>query len=225
PLSDSMEQFLDRFDDAWNGPTPPCIEDFMLPADSPAHLPVLVELVKIDMERRLKRGEQLALEEYRRRFPACGDHLLDEARMAAERAAAPDKETDDPGIPPTLDSLPLPAALDLPSRIVGEYEVLGPLGSGGMGEVYKARHRRLNKLVALKLLPADSGSTPEMAARFQREMKALGALDHPNIVEAHDAGEQSGVVYLAMKLIDGVDLERLVKQRGPLLIAEACELI
>src|SRR5262249_1784919 len=57
------------------------------------------------------------------------------------------------------------------------------------------------------------------------EMKALGALDHPNIVEAHDAGEQSGVVYLAMKLIDGVDLERLVKQRGPLPIAEACELI
>jgi hypothetical protein len=94
-----------------------------------------------------------------------------------------------------------------------------------MGEVYKARHRRLDKLVALKLLPAGAQSCLEIVARFQREMKAIGALDHPNVVEAHDAGEQSGVVYLAMKLIDGIDLNRLIKERGPLPIAEVCELV
>jgi serine/threonine protein kinase len=147
------------------------------------------------------------------------------ARGADKQTAAPDKESDDPSIPPTLNAPPLPPIVGMPFRLVGEYEVLAPLGCGGMGEVYKARHRRLDKLVALKLLPAGSLGSHEMAARFQREMKAVGALDHPNVVEAYDAGEQSGVVYLAMKLIDGVDLERLVKQRGQLPIPEACELV
>ncbi len=228
PLTDSLENILDRFDDAWNGPTPPRIEDFAPPADSPAHVPMLAELVKIDMERRCRAGEQPALDDYRQRFPACAADMaswLDEARAAAEPAASPRKETDDPSVLPTLAGPPLPPPFAIPSRLLGEYEVLGPLGSGGMGEVYKARHRRLDKLVALKLLPAGSQGSREAAARFQREMKAIGALDHPNVVEAHDAGEQSGVVYLAMKLIDGVDLERLVKERGPMPIAEACELV
>lgn len=227
-LSDREEQILDRFDAAWNGPTPPRIEDYLPPADLPSYLSRLIELVKIDLERRLKRGEQPALEEYRQRFPACADRLaslFDEARAAVERAAAVDKATDDPQILPTLEGPPLPPPFGLPSWIIGEYEVLERLGSGGMGDVYKARHRRLDKLVALKLLPAGSQRSHEAAARFQREMKAVGALDHPNVVEAHDAGEQSGVVYLAMKLIDGVDLERLVKERGPLPIAEACEMV
>ncbi|MHB1426035.1 MAG: serine/threonine protein kinase [Gemmataceae bacterium] len=226
PLSKSMDQLLDRFDDAWNGPTLPRIEDYLPPADSPDYPPMLEELVKIELERRFKRGERPALAEYRQRFPACAEAAwLDEARAAAEKAAAPNKETDDPRISPTLDGPPMPPSLGRSSRLVGEYELLERIPGGGMGEVYKARHRRLDKLVALKLLPADAQHPREMAARFQREMKAVGSLDHPNVVEAHDAGEQSGVVYLAMKLIDGVDLERLVKERGPLPIDEACELV
>jgi hypothetical protein len=70
PIPDNIEQILDRFDEAWNGPTPPRIEDFLLPTGSPGHLPMLVELLKIDMERRLKRGEQVRLEQtYLPRFP------------------------------------------------------------------------------------------------------------------------------------------------------------
>jgi serine/threonine protein kinase len=134
-------------------------------------------------------------------------------------------ETDDSGVLPTLNAPPLPSPIGQQRQRVGEYELLERLGRGGMGEVYKARHRRLDKLVALKLLPSDSHASRELAARFQREMKAVGALDHPNVVEAHDAGEQSGIVYLAMKLIDGVDLQRLVKERGPLPVCEACELV
>lgn len=226
--SASMNQLLARFEDAWNSPTSPHIEDYLPPPNSPTYLPILSALVKIDLVRRLQRGEQPELQDYRRRFPACTEAVagwLDEARAAVDRAAALAKDTDDPSIPATMDLPTVAPAIELPSRLVGEYEVLGPLGSGGMGEVYKARHRRLDKLVALKLLPASSQNSREMAARFQREMKAVGSLDHPNVVEAHDAGEQSGVVYLAMKLIEGVDLERLVKERGPLPIAEACELV
>jgi serine/threonine protein kinase len=137
----------------------------------------------------------------------------------------PFDEADDSGVLPTVIAPPLPIPACVSPQLVGEYQVLARLGRGGMGEVYKARHRRLDKLVALKLLPADSRGSRELAARFQREMRAVGALDHPNVVEAYDAGEQSGVVYLAMKLIDGVDLDRLIKVRGPLPIAEACELV
>jgi serine/threonine protein kinase len=228
PLSESMGEILERFDEAWNGPTPPRIEDFLPPPDSPAHLPMLAELVKIELERRCRRGEQPSLEEYRQHFPACADSVaawLDEARASAQRAGFPNKETVDSSILPTSDGPSIPPPHALPLRLLGEYEVLERLGSGGMGEVYKARHRRLGKLVALKLLPADAPHPREMAERFQREMKAVGALDHPNVVEAHDAGEQSGVVYLAMKLIEGIDLDRLVKERGPLPVTQACELV
>jgi serine/threonine protein kinase len=107
---------------------------------------------------------------------------------------------------------------------VGEYDLLEPLGAGGMGEVFKARHRRLGKLVALKLLPVVSHGSADRVARFLREMRAVGTLDHPNVIEAHDAGEETGVVYLAMKLVEGEDLGRLVQRLGPLPVAEACEL-
>ena len=107
---------------------------------------------------------------------------IDVARADAVPVSS-DKDTDDPPLLPTTDEMPKPPPVELLSRIVGEYEVLSPLGSGGMGEVFKARHRRLNKLVALKLLPTDSQHLREAAARFQREMKAVGDLDHPNVVE------------------------------------------
>jgi serine/threonine protein kinase len=122
---------------------------------------------------------------------------------------------------PTLTFLPHPGSG--PTR-VGEYDLLEPLGAGGMGEVFKARHRRLGKLVALKLLPVGSHGSADRVARFLREMRAVGTLDHPNVIEAHDAGEETGVVYLAMKLVEGEDLGRLVQRLGPLPVAEACEL-
>ena len=75
---------------------------------------------------------------------------IDGARADAVPVSS-DKDTDDPPLLPTTDAMPKSPPVELPSRIVGEYEVLSPLGSGGMGEVFKARHRRLNKLVALKL--------------------------------------------------------------------------
>jgi tRNA A-37 threonylcarbamoyl transferase component Bud32 len=109
--------------------------------------------------------------------------------------------------------------------MLGEYELLERLGAGGMGEVYRARHVRLDKLVALKLLPAQALESKERVTRFLREMKAIGSLDHANVIEAYDAGEEGGVVYLAMKLLDGIDLGRLVRERGPLPVAEACDCV
>jgi formylglycine-generating enzyme required for sulfatase activity/tRNA A-37 threonylcarbamoyl transferase component Bud32 len=106
---------------------------------------------------------------------------------------------------------------------IGEYRLEQPIGEGGMGAVWRAVHTRLEKPVALKLLSRRMSNQPDAVARFAREMKAVGRLTHPNIVGAMDAGEWNGVPFLVMEFIDGIDLGRLVKRRGPLGLADACE--
>jgi serine/threonine protein kinase len=107
---------------------------------------------------------------------------------------------------------------------IGPYELLEPLGEGGMGTVYKARHTHLGKIVALKLLPAQRMGNPAAVARFIQEIRAVGQLNHHHIVQAHDAAVE-GIPYLAMEFIEGIDLARLVKKRGPLPLADACDCI
>jgi serine/threonine protein kinase len=106
-----------------------------------------------------------------------------------------------------------------------EYRLLGKLGAGGMGTVYKALHTRLNRVVALKVLQDNRMMHGPSVSRFSREIEAVGRLDHPNIVRAFDAGEDNDVHYLVMELVDGVDLRRLLKQCGPLSVADACEIV
>ncbi len=106
----------------------------------------------------------------------------------------------------------------------GSYELLKPLGRGGMATVFLARHRQLGKQVAIKILPATIGNQQQPALRFQREIRAAGCLNHPSIVLATDAGDLDGLHYLVMEYIDGLDLSQLARTVGPLKIADACEL-
>jgi serine/threonine protein kinase len=108
---------------------------------------------------------------------------------------------------------------------LGQYELISLLGSGGMGAVYLARHQSLDKKVALKLLPALPSQNAEFVARFQREMRAAGKLDAPAIVRTTDAGQQDGIHYLVMDVIDGLNLSHIARAEGKLTIADACELI
>ena len=96
---------------------------------------------------------------------------------------------------------------------LGPYEILGPIGSGGMGEVYRARDIRLGREVAIKVLPPDTGDIPDRLARFEREAQAVAALNHPNILALHDIGNDSGVVYAVMELLEGETLRDRLKQR------------
>ncbi|MCX7423904.1 MAG: serine/threonine-protein kinase [Planctomycetia bacterium] len=112
-----------------------------------------------------------------------------------------------------------------PGSQLGPYQLLEKLGEGGMGAVYKAKHTKLGKLVALKILPQHVMSRPDALARFEREMMAVGALHHPNVVQAHDAGEFGGVHYLSMEYVEGQDLQVLVKAKGPLSVIKACKAI
>jgi serine/threonine protein kinase len=98
---------------------------------------------------------------------------------------------------------------------LGPYEIAAPLGSGGMGEVYRARDTRLDRSVAIKILPAHLADNAEAGERFEREARTISSLNHPNICQLHDVGQQDGVRYLVMELLDGETLaERL--RRGPL---------
>lgn len=107
----------------------------------------------------------------------------------------------------------------------GNYLVLEKLGEGGMGMVFKARHRRLNRIVALKVLPPAATKSLEAVKRFHREVEAAARLTHPNIVAAYDAGEEHGVHFLVMEYVAGQDLSRLVKQDGPLSVDRATSCI
>jgi len=110
----------------------------------------------------------------------------------------------------------------VPELILGNYEILDRLGSGGMGTVYRARHRRMKRLVAVKILPVGPADKPHAAVlRFQREVEVVAQLSHPNIVTAHDADEAEVGYYLVMELIDGPDLAREVKTHGPLPVRRA----
>ncbi len=107
---------------------------------------------------------------------------------------------------------------------VGPYDLIRPLGHGGMGSVYLARHRQLGKQVAIKLLPAQPFRNDHYAARFQREIRAAGQLNHSAIVSATDAGQDESTHYLVMEFIDGLDLSRIARINGPLSVADACEI-
>ncbi len=108
---------------------------------------------------------------------------------------------------------------------LGEYELLEELGRGGMGTVYKARHTQLDRIVALKVLAEAHTANQQAVARFRREMKAVGRLDHPNIVRAHDARQIGDRHFLVMEYVDGWNLDRLSGCLGPLPAADACELV
>jgi len=98
---------------------------------------------------------------------------------------------------------------------LGPYEIVAPLGSGGMGEVYRARDARLGREVAVKVLPETLARSADALARFQKEARAVAALSHPNIMAIFDLGKQGGIDYAVMELLEGATL-RDALDSGPL---------
>lgn len=128
-----------------------------------------------------------------------------EAKRLAEDAELPD-------LPPELTDHP-------------RYRLMERLGRGGMGDVYQAEHRLMNRLVALKVINRRLLSQPGAVERFHREVQAAARLVHPNIVTAFDAEQAGDLHFLAMEYVPGVDLAQVIKQRGPLQVREACEYV
>ncbi|HEY7426516.1 MAG TPA: response regulator [Gemmataceae bacterium] len=109
--------------------------------------------------------------------------------------------------------------------VIGNYQVLDLLGAGAMGTVYKARHRRMKRVVAIKVLSRSVAKSEKFIKRFQREVEAVARMNHPNIVMAHDADEAEVGHFLVMEFVNGRDLSSEVLDRGPLPISEAVECI
>jgi serine/threonine protein kinase len=98
---------------------------------------------------------------------------------------------------------------------LGPYEVIAPIGAGGMGEVYSAKDTRLDRTVALKILPLHLADTPEVRQRFEREARAVSSLNHPNICALYDIGQQDGTDFLVMEYLEGQTLAKRIEQ-GPM---------
>jgi len=192
-----------------------------------------VEVVVAEIDSRRAKGEIVFREEYVRRFPIVADSLpatlfetdgsrLDSTNVNPFSSAASETHAHAERVASPAST----SVFDLrPGQEFGSYRVLCKIGQGGMGAVYKALHVKLNKEVALKILPVNLTWDPRRVKRFEREMQSLGALEHPNIVRATDAGEVEGIHYLAMEYVEGVDLQRQVKENGPCSLTHACQYI
>ena len=142
--------------------------------------------------------------------------LLKEARQL------PTDQTVDHGVVSAAASLQ-----EVPSQLSEHprYEVLGLIGKGGMGDVYRARHRKMERTVALKVINRGLVQKADAVDRFHREVKAAAQLSHPNIVTSHDADQAGDFHFMVMEHVDGVDLSQTVKDRGALPVAETCDYI
>jgi RND family efflux transporter MFP subunit len=153
------------------------------------------------------------------RGAAAPDAYLDESEcsraVAKAKGVAEEGKGDSPRLPESQTSLP---------THLGEYRLIERLGGGGMGAVYKAVHSRLDRVVALKILPRARTDDQRAIVRFEREMKAIGRLDHPHIVRAYDAREIDDRLVLVMEFVEGLDLGKIVRRLGRIDAADACEL-
>ncbi|MBY0522718.1 MAG: protein kinase [Gemmataceae bacterium] len=109
--------------------------------------------------------------------------------------------------------------------VLGQYVLLERIGEGGMGQVFKAWQRRMNRVVALKVIRKDKLSNPEAVKRFHREIQAAAQLSHPNVVVAYDADQVAGTHFFVMEFVEGTDLAQMVRQSGPLPAVFACDYI
>lgn len=142
--------------------------------------------------------------------------ILKEARQLP-----PDQTSGQDAVPSPSSCQEVPAQLAQHPR----YEIVRLIGKGGMGDVYEARHRKMERRVALKVINRGLVQKAEAIDRFHREVKAAARLSHPNIVTSHDADQAGDFHFMVMEFVDGVDLSQVVKAQGALPIADACDYI
>ena len=229
-----VDETCDRFESAFRLGAKPRIEDFVAEKTEPLRSVLFAELVKLEIQLRLKVGSDQTIvgDEYRARFPDFREAVEAVLKALAFPVPLPEQHPvphdDRPAalVPKANHAADAnsPAELALPCQL-GIYRLESKIGHGGMGTVYLALHQALDRRVAFKLMQRERMLKPEAVARFQREMKAVARLHHPNIVMAHDAGEVDGLHFLAMEHVAGWDLASICRCYGTLPIPVACECI
>jgi serine/threonine protein kinase/predicted Zn-dependent protease len=188
-LQQCIDEACNRFELAWQAGQRPRLEDVLSGRPEPERAIMLQELIALDIAYRRRAGEQPQPEEYRARFP----ELADWSGALLERTIA----DTGPGAPPAAAPPSLPC-----------YEILSELGRGAMGVVYKAWQTSLNRVVALKMIRAGDLADSRELARFHTEAEAVARLQHPHIVQIHEAGQHEGRLYIALECVDGSSLGR-----------------
>jgi formylglycine-generating enzyme required for sulfatase activity len=200
-----IDRLCTEYEGALRAGENPSLEEYLQKANVSDTACLLTELVVID---RAYRGEGVSRDGYVARFPTFAA-AIDEAFGAAVRSTA---------------SAPSRSRVITPPTIEG-YEILGELGRGGMGVVFKARHLRLKRLVALKLILHGDFASEKHRARFLIETEMLGRLRHSNVVQVFEAGQQDGRPFLALEFIEGGTLAQRLASAGPLGPREAAALV
>jgi serine/threonine protein kinase/formylglycine-generating enzyme required for sulfatase activity len=219
----------DRFDLELVTGDCPRIESFLAEAAEVARDGLLAELLAMELEYRTRQGETPRQEEYAQRFPQQAGVIAGVflGVKIATSAEAPTQSvlSHPPAQTATGETIGALNTIINVGNQLGPYKLLAKLGEGGMGVVYQARHTKLGKLVALKILPQHLLSRSDALSRFEREMLAVGSLQHPNIIQALDAGEINGAHYLSMEYVEGQDLQQSVQTKGTMSVVDACKAI
>jgi hypothetical protein len=206
-LAQRVDAACARFEAAWQSGGRPRLEDYLGATTEPERTAVLRELLRLEVEYRLRRGETPRPEEYRDRFPGLDPDWLADA-FGDDRANPLPTGPWQPTASTPADGAslpPVPEAVWQELRLPG-YEVLGELGRGGMAVVYKARQIRLSRLVAVKMILAGGHAGPEQLARFQAEAEAVARLQHPHIVQVYEVGALQGRPFFTLEFCPGGSL-------------------
>ncbi len=200
-----INRLCNEFEAAWQAGRPRALEDVLGDLAGADLQAALRDLLPLEIDYRQRAGETVALAEYAERFPNADREWL-ASLFYSTRVTAPSAAT----------ALPVP-------ELLGDYQIIGRIGGGGMGTVYKALHVRMGRIVALKVLRPEIQQNPILIQRFDREVRAVARLSHPNIVAALDAREQDGVHFLITEFIEGLDLDATIRASGPLPMATAVD--
>jgi serine/threonine protein kinase len=182
------------------------IEGLVAGFKEPERSILLRELLLLELERSVSGEARPNIEQYYQRFPQHAAVVQEVFAELFPKAADPK--------PATLDGTPA----------IPNYRILRELSQGGMGTVYEAMHTQLGNLVAIKILRPELVRDMQAEVRFKQEMRTIGTLSHPNIVQARDGGKTGSTHYLVMEYLVGFDLADLVQRLGPLPVADACEI-
>ena len=221
-----IKRAADHFKRTWKGGSGPPIEDFLARATDSQRGPLLNELLQVECEIRRRNGEKPFAEEYRRRFP---EHLLVvDAVFAPESGRfAGSARTAGAGPPPNAVPVGAASADAIPAELAEhpDYRIIRELGRGGMGVVYLAHNEIMGRNEVLKIIGRNVIERPGVLDRFLREMRTVASLQHPNIVTAYSAFRVGGNLVFAMEYVDGLDLARMVKTKGPMPVRHSCNFV